>query len=117
MIQWYFDFEESLFQENESENMREGERKYIADHNNIINNVRAQADNYALLSATINGFAPARDAAPANSTTKRKRHVEMGLGMARAGKKHMPYPKQYLIHPVRGEHYADCMHVCAKCIN
>lgn len=122
MIQWYFDFEQDMFQDHDAESMREGERKYAEavnvaqNHVELARGVRAHQNAYAVLNDVVTRFRPAPSTTAANSTVKRKRHVDMGLGMVGA-KANIPYPKPYIPSTTRGEHYGDRIRVFAKCVN
>lgn len=116
MIQWYFDFEQVMFQDHDTASISEGERKYDLTHIHLRNMVLEHQDMYAQLSNKILTFLPAPSTAPANSTVKRKLHVDMGLGMV-GGKTNIPFPKQYIPSTTHSEHYGYSIRVFAKCIN
>lgn len=118
MMQWYFDFEVDMFESNDTRIAREGERKYGDVYDDLIVGLddAATAVDFAAMKAAITAFNPPANAAAANSTTKRKRHVDMQLGMVQ-GKINIPYPKPYILSAGHGDHYGDRMRVFAKCIN
>lgn len=115
MIQWYFDFEAPMFQEHDADTSREGERKTGTILTNLLRDCEAHRTDFTQLNTTLTAFEPAASRAPANSTTKRKRHVDMQLGMTNA-KTCIPYPKPYIVGE-HGEHYGDRIRVFAKCMN
>jgi hypothetical protein len=117
MVQWYFDWEAPMFYGDDTADHRIGERRYddLVGAENLFDQGR---DQVALL-AQLRLIKPenrANQYRPDGSTAKRKRHVDLQLGVT-AGKINIPYPKPYVISTTHGEHYGDRMRVFAKCVN
>jgi hypothetical protein len=114
MVQWYFEWETPMFYGEDSGEHRTGERCYDPapteagwqnlDASSMLRRLRTLklGERYA----------------PGSGTSKRKRHVDLQLGVPNCnGKSNIPYPKPYVVSTQHGEHYGDRIRVFAKCVN
>lgn len=113
MVQWYFDWEAPSFRGEDSGDHRIGERRHALLRNEA--GLFTQPQDPDAMLAQLKTIKPTDN--PAGSgATKRKRHVELQLGVTN-GKSNIPYPKPYVVSTTHGEHYGDRIRVFAKCVN